>query len=65
MDELLKAVHARNGDEDIPSYQAYAAVSWLKQTGMLLQHGRQGYTVVRPQTFHESVKTAWQALQRR
>jgi hypothetical protein len=65
MDELLRAIAVKSGDDNIPSYQAYATVSWLKRNGMLLQHGRQGYTVVRPQTFNDSVQTAWQALKRR
>jgi hypothetical protein len=65
MDQLLTSIHPEKGDEAIPSYQVYAVISWLKENGMLLQHGRQGYTVVRPQTFTDSVQTAWEALHRR
>ncbi|MBY0112959.1 MAG: hypothetical protein K2Y21_09065 [Phycisphaerales bacterium] len=65
MDEILKALATGKGDELVPSYQTYAVVSWLKWAGMVLQHGRQGYTVVRPQTFASSIETAWQSLPQR
>jgi hypothetical protein len=65
MDEVSKAIAQINGRGEVPSYQAYAAILWLKWCGMLLQHGRQGYTVVRPQTFDNSVETAWKSLPRR
>jgi hypothetical protein len=65
MDEILKALASGKSDEQVPSYQTYAVVSWLKWAGMVLQHGRQGYTVVRPQTFASSIETAWQSLPQR
>jgi hypothetical protein len=65
MDEILKGLASGKRDEQVPSYQAYAVVSWLKWAGMVLQHGRQGYTVVRPQTFASSIETVWQSLPQR
>jgi hypothetical protein len=65
MDEILKALASAKSAEQVPSYQTYAVVSWLKWAGMVLQHGRQGYTVVRPQTFASSIETAWQSLPQR
>lgn len=65
MDEILKSLESGKGDEHLPSYQTYAVVSWLKWAGMVLQHGRQGYTVVRPQTFASSIDAAWQSLPQR
>jgi hypothetical protein len=65
MDEILKALTSAKSAEQVPSYQTYAVVSWLKWAGMVLQHGRQGYTVVRPQTFASSIETAWQSLPQR
>ena len=62
MEELLKALASSKTAEKVPSYQTYAVVSWLKWGGMVLQHGRQGYTVVRPQTFATSLEAAWQSL---
>ena len=65
MSEILKALNGAKGAGPIPSYQMYAVVSWLKWAGMILQHGRQGYTVIRPQTIASSIKTAWQSLPER
>lgn len=65
MDEILKALASAKNVEQVPSYQTYAVVSWLKWAGMVLQHGRQGYTVVRPQTFATSIESAWQSLPQR
>jgi hypothetical protein len=65
IEELMKRIAKSNGRTIVPSYQVYAAISWLKWSGMMLQHGRQGYTVVRPQTFDSSVDTAWQSLSKR
>jgi hypothetical protein len=65
MDDILKALASPKTAEAVPSYQTYAVVSWLKWAGMVLQHGRQGYTIVRPQTFSTSIETAWQSLPQR
>lgn len=65
MDDVMKSLTLANGNGVTPSYQVYAAMLWLKWSGMLLQHGRQGYTIIRPQTFQNSVQTAWQSLPKR
>lgn len=65
MDEIIKALGGSKSAAPIPSYQAYAAISWLKWAGMVIQHGRQGYTVIRPQTFASAIDTAWQSLPQR
>jgi len=65
MDEILKALASVKSAEQVPSYQTYAVISWLKWAGMVLQHGRQGYTVVRPHTFESSLDAVWQSLPQR
>lgn len=65
MNEILKSIDGANGAGAIPIYQTYAVVSWLKWAGMVLQHGRQGYTIIRPQTIASSIETAWQSLPER
>ena len=65
MNEILESLSAEKNSKQIPSYQVYAVVLWLKWAGMVLQHGRQGYTVIRPQTFASSLETAWQSLPQR
>jgi hypothetical protein len=65
MEEILNALTSAKSGEQVLSYQTYAVVSWLKWAGMVLQHGRRGYTIVRPQTFATSTETAWQSLPQR
>lgn len=65
MEDLLQSIARTKVGDNLPSYQVYAVVAWLKWSGMVLQHGRQGYTVVRPKTFSDSVQAAWQALPQR
>lgn len=65
MDEVLDSLSGPRIAEPIPSYQIYAVMAWLKWSGMVIQHGRQGYNVVRPKTFAASVETAWKSLRQR
>jgi hypothetical protein len=65
MDEIISALGDAKGAAPIPSYQAYAAISWLKWAGLVMQHGRQGYTVIRPQTFASAIEAGWQSLPQR
>ena len=65
IDEIATSLARAKVTGQIPSYQIYAVFAWLKWAGMVLQHGRQGYTVVRPQTFVPSVEAAWQSLPQR
>jgi hypothetical protein len=30
---------------DIPDYQAYLTLAWLRSAGLIVQHGRQGYSL--------------------
>lgn len=65
IDEILSSTQNVKGQPQFPTYQVYAVVAWLKWVGMVLQHGRQGYTMIRPQTFDSSLSAAWQALPQR
>jgi hypothetical protein len=44
MESLLPLKSSRDGAE-VPSYQVYLCVAWLRERGILQKHGRQGYTV--------------------
>lgn len=46
----------------IPAYQAYVCIALLKQTGLIDQHGRQGYSIACDKDFVESVESIWQKL---
>jgi hypothetical protein len=60
-DQVLP-VHDQGDGSEIPNYQAYVCIAWLKQTGLIDQHGRQGYSVPRLDDFHNAVESIWRTL---
>jgi hypothetical protein len=44
MESILPLKCSRDGTE-VPSYQTYLCLAWLRKQGLVLQHGRQGYSV--------------------
>jgi hypothetical protein len=50
--------------EEVPSYQVYLCLAWLRRLGLIDQHGREGYTVKDPRTLAGDVSSAWNALER-
>lgn len=50
---------------ELPSYQAYLCVGWLKTEGLLEQHGRQGYTIPQGVTINKEIERAWAELHAR
>ena len=48
--------------DDLPGYQLYVALNWLKTEGLLDKHGRQGYTATKPATLPDTLATAWEKL---
>lgn len=46
----------------VPAYQAYVCIALLKQSGLIDQHGRQGYSIPRVAEFIEAVNTVWEKL---
>jgi len=64
-DVVLKQVGSGQATGNIPAYQVYVALAWLKWSGLIIQHGRQGYTVALPRKFGELVWSAWDQLRTR
>lgn len=60
-EEVLPIRDADDGSE-IPNYQAYVCIAWLKHTGLIDQHGRQGYSVPRLEEFQATVESTWRSL---
>jgi hypothetical protein len=52
MDTLERHL-AANG---MPGYQAYVWLAWLRSADLVKQHGRQGYSVIKPATFEADVE---------
>jgi hypothetical protein len=62
MDDLLPVL-ADDGQE-IPSYQAYLALSFLREQGIVTQVGRSGYKLAMPGPEAEAAaRKAWEALE--
>jgi hypothetical protein len=60
-DELLPLRSEADGS-DVPNYQAYVGIALLKQTGLIDQHGRKGYSIPRFEEFETAVENVWKQL---
>jgi hypothetical protein len=47
---------------EIPSYQAYLALAWLCHEGVVVKHGRNGYSLKPTAAISEHVTQLWEAL---
>lgn len=47
---------------DIPDYQAYLTLAWLRDSGLLAQHGRQGYSLLPDTELPREAARLWAAL---
>lgn len=46
----------------VPGYQGYVWLAWLRTAGLVKQHGRQGYSLVKPATFEKDVERVLAAV---
>ncbi|MCC7293030.1 MAG: hypothetical protein IT449_13295 [Phycisphaerales bacterium] len=60
-EELFPLKDPHDGAE-VPSYQAYVALAWLKSAGMVRQKGKGGYTVKGASEVQEKVPPLWLTL---
>lgn len=60
-DDLFPLKNPQDGGE-VPSYQAYVALAWLKALGLVKPHGRRGYSANSATNLCERVSTAWMRL---
>jgi hypothetical protein len=64
--EDLGEVRAAQGDEPISSCQVYLCIAWFRRAGLVVQHGRRGYSLpVAPARLPARVKSAWRELRER
>lgn len=47
---------------EVPDYQVYVSLAWLRQIGVVKQNGRQGYTIKKPGELGKIVAAAWSEL---
>jgi hypothetical protein len=46
-------------NSDIPDYQAYLTLAWLRSTGLITQHGRQGYSLPNAEELERQSEQLW------
>ena len=63
MDEILPVPDTNGGE--VPSYQAYLALAWLRDCGLVRRKGRDGYIYTERSTDEESINKIWTALPER
>jgi hypothetical protein len=47
---------------EVPNYQGYLCLAWLRGEGLIESHGRQGYTISNSENLPKGVEERWQAL---
>jgi hypothetical protein len=60
--EEILPLHESNDAGPVPNYQAYVGISLMKQTGLIDQHGRQGYSIPQIAEFGNAVEAIWTKL---
>jgi len=60
MDEIFPLMSSE-GDE-VPSYQSYLCLAWLKDVGFIRKHGRKGYSLKPNIELNRDAATAWNQL---
>lgn len=48
--------------EQIPDYQSYLCMAWLRDIGIVERHGRHGYSVPDPSNLEGRIADAWEQL---
>ena len=52
-------------ESPLPDYQSYLILAWLRASGLVVQHGRLGYTIPSDILLPEAVKDCWLRLAER
>jgi exo-beta-1,3-glucanase (GH17 family) len=61
VDNVLPVTDPSDG-APVSDYLVYVGLAWLKQVGLVDQHGRQGYSIPKVEILTETVEAAWQQL---
>ena len=59
--DVLPLADPDEGSE-VPAYQVYLTLAWLRSLGLVDQHGRQGYSITKSKELVVSVDRAWHSL---
>lgn len=61
VDALLPIADPLDGTE-IPGYQVYLSLAWLRKEGIVRQHGREGYSLLVKSELEKLVEDRWNVL---
>jgi hypothetical protein len=61
MEQVLPIRDLEN-DADVPSYQVYLSLAWIRKEKLLVQHGRQGYSLRPNVNLTDAVEERWKLL---
>lgn len=61
MDDVLPLKDPVSGTE-VPAYQAYLCLAWLRSVGIVTQHGRQGYSLAKKDDLSAHAEECWRQL---
>lgn len=64
VDKLMPLEDPTTGGQ-VPVYQVYLSLVWLRQLGLIEKHGRSRYSVKVAGDFSPAIETGWQALSTR
>jgi hypothetical protein len=60
--EELLPFRDRDTGADVPSYQAYLVLAWLRHENLIVQHGRQGYSLAANMNLMDALEERWKLL---
>jgi hypothetical protein len=63
--EALLPLKEIAGGSDIPDYQTYLTLAWLRSAGLVIQHGRQGYSLPPGSDLERESERRWGELRTR
>src|SRR5262249_22934714 len=52
----------KHGGAEIPDYQTYLTLAWLRSVGLITQHGRQGYSLPDAEGLDRKSEQQWGSL---
>lgn len=61
MDKVLPLQDATDAST-LPDYQCYLCLAWMRQSGLVIQHGRQGYSLPKNEDLQSAIDQCWEAL---
>jgi hypothetical protein len=64
MEEVLPLNNPGDGSE-LPSYQVYLSLAWLRAEDLIVQHGRQGYSLPPGSDLERESERRWGELKTR